>query len=312
MREKTKNRIFVIDIAILVIALIIHFFSYYIYLKYAFDGPVMNVDRFCLFAVEWSVCGLSIRFISKQKSWITRFLCVVIEGFTISSLWWVLDCALVYNQIDRTFLQLIYWTFFVAKTPFLFTGVFCIIYWMRDRIIPFLEKIDWITLIFGEEDSPKEISKPENKKRNEKNELQVPKPDKLKYIFISYAHRDTEKVLPIITWLESSGYEIWYDNGIDPGTEWDTTIAERVKNSTIMLAFISENYLKSDNCKDELNFARNKQIDRILIYLENVELPDAMEMRLSRHQAIHFYKYSDKNEFYEKLCASEVVESCKK
>ena len=39
------------------------------------------------------------------------------------------------------------------------------------------------------------------------------------YIYISYSHRDTEKVLEIMNRLRGAGYNIWYDGGIDPRTE---------------------------------------------------------------------------------------------
>ena len=40
------------------------------------------------------------------------------------------------------------------------------------------------------------------------------------YIFISYAHRDKDRVLPVLRSLSERGYRIWFDEGIDPGTEW--------------------------------------------------------------------------------------------
>ena len=40
------------------------------------------------------------------------------------------------------------------------------------------------------------------------------------YIFISYAHVDKTIAMPIFKRLKIDGYVFWYDNGIDPGTEW--------------------------------------------------------------------------------------------
>ena len=40
------------------------------------------------------------------------------------------------------------------------------------------------------------------------------------YIFISYAHRNSAAVYPIIQRMAADGFRIWYDEGIDPGTEW--------------------------------------------------------------------------------------------
>ena len=132
-----------------------------------------------------------------------------------------------------------------------------------------------------------------------------------KYIFISYAHRDSNQVFPIMRKLQDEGYKIWYDDGIDPGNEWDDEIAEHIMASGLMLAFISENYINSENCKDELNFARDKKIDRILIYIEDTELPLGMQMRLKRQQSISYFSYEDKADFYEKLFKAEGFEMLK-
>lgn len=41
------------------------------------------------------------------------------------------------------------------------------------------------------------------------------------YIFISYAHKDNNTVYPVIARIQKDGYRAWFDEGIDPGTEWD-------------------------------------------------------------------------------------------
>ena len=131
------------------------------------------------------------------------------------------------------------------------------------------------------------------------------------YIFVSYAHRDRERVFPVIEWLQMEGYRVWYDEGIDPGTEWDEMIAEQIEESRIFLAMMSANYLSSSNCRDELYYAREMEKDRALIYLEQVELARGMRMRLSRTQNIHKYTYTDEEEFYRKLCDTKNLHLCK-
>lgn len=121
------------------------------------------------------------------------------------------------------------------------------------------------------------------------------------YIFISYCHKDTAEVLPIIQYLLRNGYRVWYDEGIDPGTEWDRNIAEHILNCGYFIAFITSNYLKSSNCKDELSFARDLEKKRFLVYLEQVDLPAEMKMRLARIQNIHKYTYTNDESFFQKL-----------
>ncbi|MCR5410811.1 MAG: toll/interleukin-1 receptor domain-containing protein [Lachnospiraceae bacterium] len=121
------------------------------------------------------------------------------------------------------------------------------------------------------------------------------------FIFISYSHKDSDRILPLISRLENDGIHVWYDEGIDPGTEWDENIASHLKGCSGIIAFLSGNYLASDNCRDELNYARDLGRERLLVYLEDVELPAGMAMRLNRLQAIHKYRYKNKEDFYAEL-----------
>ena len=59
------------------------------------------------------------------------------------------------------------------------------------------------------------------------------------YIFISYAHKDSNTVLPIIQGLQERGFRVWYDAGIEIGTEWPQYIATHLKHCHSCLAFVS-------------------------------------------------------------------------
>ncbi len=121
------------------------------------------------------------------------------------------------------------------------------------------------------------------------------------YIFVSYSHRDGEAVQKIIARMQRDGYRIWFDLGIDPGTEWDQYIAQKVVDCGYMIAFVSNNYIASGNCKDELNFARDLEKDRLIVYLEDVTLPVGMAMRMNRLQSVFRYKYNAEEPFYHTL-----------
>ena len=125
------------------------------------------------------------------------------------------------------------------------------------------------------------------------------------FIFISYAHKDKELVWPVIDHMMKDGYRVWYDDGIHPGTEWDEFIATKISICEYFVAFISDNYINSDNCKDELNYARDNVENKLLIYLQEVSLPKGMEMRLGRIQAIHKSNLRNENVFYNKLYSSK-------
>ena len=130
------------------------------------------------------------------------------------------------------------------------------------------------------------------------------------YIFISYSHRDTDYVYPIIEELSKRGYRVWYDMGIDPGTEWDENIAMHINECGYFIAFMSQNYLNSSNCKDELNYARDLEKERLVVYLENVTLPAGMAMRINRLQSIFKYSYANDSDFYERLVTANNINIC--
>jgi hypothetical protein len=130
------------------------------------------------------------------------------------------------------------------------------------------------------------------------------------YIFISYAHRDIKKVQKIIYLLEEQGYRIWYDEGIDPGTEWDDNIASHIEACNGMIAFLSTAYIESDNCKDELKYARDIGKERLLVYLDDVVLSSGLAMRLNRTQAIYEYKYKSREKFLDKLFETDMLARC--
>ena len=106
------------------------------------------------------------------------------------------------------------------------------------------------------------------------------------YIFISYAHKDGEKVLDILERMAKEGYNIWFDHGIEAGTNWDDNIAMHIDKCSFFISFMSGNYLNSGNCKDELNYARDLNKDILLVYLDSVKLPSGMAMRLNRSQGV--------------------------
>lgn len=130
------------------------------------------------------------------------------------------------------------------------------------------------------------------------------------YAFISYAHKDSDVVLNIVGSMQQDGYNVWYDTGIAPGSSWDDYIATQINNCNCFIAFISNNYLNSANCRDELNYARDNAAHIVLVYLQNVELPSGMKLRLSLNQAINAYTFAHKADFLNKLYTSEGIQAC--
>lgn len=130
------------------------------------------------------------------------------------------------------------------------------------------------------------------------------------YLFLSYSHRNADAAAEAIRWLKAAGFRVWYDEGVIPATEWDENIAQAIENCSYLIALISEAYLSSSNCLDELNYARDRNIPLLLIYLEDVSLPSGLAMRLGRLLAIHRYRYDNPAAFYSKVVRAKGIGVC--
>ena len=130
------------------------------------------------------------------------------------------------------------------------------------------------------------------------------------YIFISYAHKDSERVLPLIQALQDSGFRVWYDAGIEAGTEWPKTIADHLLCCGCVLAIVSKASLASQNCKREIYYAISKSLPMLVSYLEEVELPSDMEMQLGILQAVFMYRHATVESFVNVLCREDILKPC--
>lgn len=124
------------------------------------------------------------------------------------------------------------------------------------------------------------------------------------FIFVSYAHADSNRVYPEIKRLHDQGYNIWYDEGIAPGNEWLSDILEHLKACSLYIIFVTENSINSINVKKEFKYAINKKKKILPIYLEDfdeIKMDDEWEYELHNIQGIlkttldeeeYVYKYT--------------------
>ena len=131
------------------------------------------------------------------------------------------------------------------------------------------------------------------------------------YIFVSYAHRDYERIDPILRELKARGYRFWYDEGIDPGTEWPENIARHLENSSVCLSFLSPYSAASNNCRREINFALSRNIPMLTVFLEDTKISPGLEMQISTYQSIMGYKYPDLPSLMERVESVDVTEPCR-
>lgn len=138
----------------------------------------------------------------------------------------------------------------------------------------------------------------------------TPYEGKKPYIFVSYAHKDSHRVFPILEELDRRGYRVWYDDGIAPGSEWPENIAQHLDGCSLTLAFISPSSIASANCRREVTFALSKRKPFLGILLEPTEMSLGMEMQLSAQQCIMKYTYQDDGAFFSKVCSCPDLQPC--
>jgi hypothetical protein len=130
------------------------------------------------------------------------------------------------------------------------------------------------------------------------------------YIFVSYAHADKDAVLPIVRALVAEGYRVWYDRGIQAGSSFPDYIADHVYGCSCLLMLASRSSLASDWCKNEVNYALDLGRPILPVYLEDVELPRALQMRLGTVQALYWYAYDTDAKFNQDLFAVKMLDRC--
>ena len=72
------------------------------------------------------------------------------------------------------------------------------------------------------------------------------------YIFVSYAHKDSAAVFRLVEQLNERGYRIWYDEGIEPGSEWPEYIANHLLGAEMVLSVLTPSAVNSVNCRREI------------------------------------------------------------
>ena len=112
------------------------------------------------------------------------------------------------------------------------------------------------------------------------------------YIFVSYAHKDKEQVLPFIAELQKR-YNVWFDEGIHVGTEWEEEIYERLEACDLFIYMITPASLVSKNCKDEIRTARDLNKNFINIVIDSkTELTKVFKFRYGGYQMFFLDTYA--------------------
>lgn len=116
-------------------------------------------------------------------------------------------------------------------------------------------------------------------------------------IFLSYSKMDADRIQPLITFLKSNGYTIWWDRSIIAGDSWSATIEAELNKATSVIVVWSENSVKSEWVQIEAAKAKEKKT-YVPVIIDDVikKLP----LEFSRIEVANFVDFDDDNEFVEK------------
>lgn len=101
------------------------------------------------------------------------------------------------------------------------------------------------------------------------------------FLFVSYSHRDTPLVYPILDALYDCKYRLWYDESCETGNDFRNELREKIEQSEAVLLFVSESSMNSPFCGMEIIVARENGKRLYPIYLDNSEVPPAFQILLA-------------------------------
>jgi hypothetical protein len=77
-------------------------------------------------------------------------------------------------------------------------------------------------------------------------------------IFFSYSSKDRDRVRAVRDALASQGFEIFWDQSVPPGLDWDTWIRQHLNEAKCALVFWSTSSVGSDNVRHEATVAKQQ------------------------------------------------------
>ncbi len=118
------------------------------------------------------------------------------------------------------------------------------------------------------------------------------------YVFVSYAHLDKRFVYNSLQRLNELNINVWYDEGIQPSTEWVEEIAQAIKKSSLFVLFVSPSAVISRFVRNEINYAVSLDKNILTIYLDETHLPEGLALCLQPYQALQV----SEEDWFEKAC----------
>jgi hypothetical protein len=109
-------------------------------------------------------------------------------------------------------------------------------------------------------------------------------------IFFSYSSKDRERVRPVRDALAAQGFDVFWDQQVPAGVDWDTWIRQHLQRARCAVVFWSANSVASDNVRHEATVAKT-QGKLVPVLIEELR-PDQFPMGLYSVQGANLSAWS--------------------
>lgn len=125
------------------------------------------------------------------------------------------------------------------------------------------------------------------------------------YLFVSYAHKDSDRVLPILEALSSHGFRLGYDAGGEADGEWPSNIEEHLKAATAVLVFASAAWHEGGYGKLWIENAVARHTAILVVYVDAVPSEGVQALPFVPRRILRRERYVDGESFI-----AELAEAC--
>ena len=134
------------------------------------------------------------------------------------------------------------------------------------------------------------------------NDLLPDKIDGVPFLFISYSHKDTQDLDPILHLLRRNQFRFWYDLGLLSGVEWADELERNISNCSQFLVCITPESVASSFVRKEISLALSLHKKILVVYLSDTVLSHGLGLLLGDIQAIYRNSFQDFSAFEKALC----------
>ena len=121
-------------------------------------------------------------------------------------------------------------------------------------------------------------------------------------VYLSYEPEHRDNVKTVETYLSKNHINAWMDvKEMRPNEDLDEALARGIIYSKVTICFLSKSYLKSENCLQDLKFAKQLNKRVIFILLEEITEDDFKSVTNSTNSN-RMLKLFDKNSRFTSSC----------